>query len=143
MIETIYIEDNLQRHPRVKEIVGRFPGARQIICDRYGEVFNPKSQNFRLQKQNPALILAEIAREVLPPGVFNIVTGGGLTVGDALVRHPGVKRIAFIGSPSTGRAIQRAAAEEAVKHVTLELGGKNPLIAFPDTDPQSIADAAE
>jgi aldehyde dehydrogenase (NAD+)/betaine-aldehyde dehydrogenase len=89
-----------------------------------------------------AMILAEIAREVLPPGVFNIVTGGGLTVGDALVRHPGVKRIAFIGSPSTGRAIQRAAAEEAVKHVTLELGGKNPLIAFPDTDPQTIADAA-
>ncbi|SMH32790.1 aldehyde dehydrogenase family protein [Mesorhizobium australicum] len=89
-----------------------------------------------------AMILAEIARDALPPGVFNIVTGDGRTAGDALVRHPLVKRIAFIGSPATGRAIQRAAADVAVKHVTLELGGKNPLIAFPDTDPEAIADAA-
>ena len=89
-----------------------------------------------------AMILAEIARDALPPGVFNVVTGDGRTAGDALVRHPLVKRIAFIGSPATGRAIQRAAAEVAVKHVTLELGGKNPLIAFPDTDPEAIADAA-
>lgn len=89
-----------------------------------------------------AMILAEIARDSLPPGVFNVVTGDGRTAGDALVRHPLVKRIAFIGSPATGRAIQRAAADVAVKHVTLELGGKNPLIAFPDTDPEAIADAA-
>ncbi|PSH65237.1 aldehyde dehydrogenase family protein [Phyllobacterium sophorae] len=89
-----------------------------------------------------AMVLAEIASDMLPPGVFNILTGAGATVGDAIVRHPGIKRIAFIGSPSTGRAIQRAAAETAVKHVTLELGGKNPLIAFPDTDPDTIADAA-
>ena len=75
-------------------------------------------------------------------GNLNIVTGDGLTVGDAIVRHPGIKRIAFIGSPATGRAIQRAAAECAVKHVTLELGGKNPLIAFPDVDPDIVADAA-
>lgn len=89
-----------------------------------------------------AMVLAEIAREALPPGVFNIVTGTGATVGDAIVRHPDIKRIAFIGSPGTGRAIQRAAADVAVKHVTLELGGKNPLIAFPDTDPDVIAAAA-
>jgi acyl-CoA reductase-like NAD-dependent aldehyde dehydrogenase len=89
-----------------------------------------------------ALILAEVARDALPAGVFNILTGTGATVGDAIVRHPDIKRIAFIGSPATGRAIQRAAAEVAVKHVTLELGGKNPLIAFPDMDPEVIADAA-
>lgn len=89
-----------------------------------------------------AMVLAEIARATLPPGVFNILTGTGAIVGDAIVRHPSIKRIAFIGSPSTGRAIQRAAAEVAVKHVTLELGGKNPLIAFPDTDPDVIAAAA-
>ncbi|MDQ0472081.1 aldehyde dehydrogenase family protein [Labrys wisconsinensis] len=89
-----------------------------------------------------AMVLAEIAREALPQGVFNIVTGTGATVGDAIVRHPDIKRIAFIGSPGTGRAIQRAAADVAVKHVTLELGGKNPLIAFPDTDPDVIAAAA-
>lgn len=89
-----------------------------------------------------ALVLAEIAREVFPPGVFNIVTGKGGTAGDALVRHPAVKRIAFIGSAATGRAIQKAAAESAVKHVSLELGGKNPMIVFPDADPDAVAKAA-
>ncbi|MDC9729673.1 MAG: DNA photolyase [Methyloprofundus sp.] len=59
MIETIYIEENILQHPRVLEICARFPKARQITCARYGEVFNPKAQNFRLQKQQPALILAE------------------------------------------------------------------------------------
>ncbi|MDD1611585.1 MAG: DNA photolyase, partial [Methylococcaceae bacterium] len=59
MIETIYIEENLRNHPRVLEVTARFPEARRIICGRYGEVFNPKAQNFRLQKQRPALILAE------------------------------------------------------------------------------------
>lgn len=88
------------------------------------------------------LILGEVAREVLPPGVFNIVNGTGAEVGDALVRHPEVKRIALIGSASTGRAIQRSAAEVAVKHITLELGGKNPMIVFPDTDVDAAAEAA-
>jgi spore photoproduct lyase len=59
MIETIYIEENLLNHPRVQEITVRFPEAQRITCGRYGEVFNPKAQNFRLQKQRPALILAE------------------------------------------------------------------------------------
>ncbi|KRB78903.1 aldehyde dehydrogenase [Sphingomonas sp. Root710] len=89
-----------------------------------------------------AMILAEIARDTLPPGIFNIVTGSGRVAGDALVRHPVVKRIAFIGSVPTGRAIQRAAAESGVKHVTLELGGKNPMIVFPDNDADAIAQAA-
>ena len=87
-------------------------------------------------EQSPlsASILAEIAAEVMPPGVVNIVTGYGKEAGDALVRHPRVKRIAFIGSVQTGMAIQKSAAEVAVKHVTLELGGKNPMIVFPDAD---------
>ena len=78
----------------------------------------------------------------LPAGIYNIVTGSGAVVGDALVRHPAIKRIAFIGSVPTGQAIQRAAAEAGVKHVTLELGGKNPMIVFPDNDPDLIAAAA-
>jgi spore photoproduct lyase len=59
MIETLYIEEAIVQHPRVLEIIARFPQARIIHCGRYGEVFNPKAQNFRLQKQRPALILAE------------------------------------------------------------------------------------
>jgi len=59
MIESIYIEKAILEHPRVLAICTRFPKARKITCTRYGEVFNPKAQNFRLQKQQPALILAE------------------------------------------------------------------------------------
>ena len=59
MFATIYIETTLLDHPRVQKIIARFPQARLVYCERYGEVFNPKAQNFRLQKQQPALILAE------------------------------------------------------------------------------------
>ncbi|MFI1164498.1 aldehyde dehydrogenase family protein [Streptomyces sp. NPDC020801] len=81
-----------------------------------------------------ALRLAELAHEIFPPGVVNVVTGYGTTAGDALVAHPDVRRLAFIGSPDTGRAIQARAAGVNVKTVTLELGGKNPLVIFPDAD---------
>jgi acyl-CoA reductase-like NAD-dependent aldehyde dehydrogenase len=86
-------------------------------------------------------ILAQVCQEVLPPGVVNIVSGFGLPVGDALVRHPLVRRIGFTGSVATGLAIQRAAAESAVKHVSLELGGKNPLVVFPDADIEKAVEA--
>ncbi len=89
-----------------------------------------------------ATALGEVCRDVLPPGVVNIVTGTGAISGDALVRHPLVRRIAFTGSVPTGLAIQRAAAEVCVKHITLELGGKNPMIVFPDVPPEQAADAA-
>ena len=89
-----------------------------------------------------ASVMAEICATILPPGLVNFVSGLGTVVGDAIVRHPDVPRIGFTGSVGTGMAIQRAAAETAVKHVTLELGGKNPFIAFPDTDPEEIATAA-
>jgi len=87
-------------------------------------------------------VMGEICREVLPPGVVNIVHGPGLPTGDALVRHPEIWRIGFTGSVQTGMAIQRSAAEVAVKHVSLELGGKNPMIVCPDADPATVAKAA-
>lgn len=95
-------------------------------------------------EQSPlsATILAEICRDLLPPGTVNILTGNGMPTGDAIVRHPLIKRIAFTGSVPTGMAIQRAAAETGIKHLTLELGGKNPLIVYPDMDPEKIADVA-
>lgn len=80
-----------------------------------------------------ALALAELAAEIFPPGVFQVVTGDW-RAGDALVRHPAVKRIGFTGSAATARAIARAAAESGVKALTSELGGKNPMIVFPDAD---------
>jgi acyl-CoA reductase-like NAD-dependent aldehyde dehydrogenase len=65
---------------------------------------------------------------------LSVLTGLGPTTGDAIVRHPDIRRLAFIGAADTGRAIQAAAASVAVKTVTLELGGKNPLVVFPDAD---------
>ena len=85
--------------------------------------------------------LGELSKAVLPPGVLNVVTGDSV-VGSALVRHPRVKRLSFVGSEPTGRAIQRSAAEVAVKSIALELGGKNPFIVFPDAPLDPVADAA-
>lgn len=89
-----------------------------------------------------ALRMAELLDGVFPPGVLTVITGEGATAGEALVRHPKVSRIGFIGSVPTGMAVQRTAAESGVKSVTLELGGKNPLIVFPDTDPAKAAAGA-
>ena len=58
MIETIYVERDLFTHPRAKRIISKYAGARVVDCEHYGEIFNRKGQNFRLQKQSPALILA-------------------------------------------------------------------------------------
>ncbi len=81
-----------------------------------------------------ALRLGELIRDIVPPGIVNILPGHGAEAGDALVAHPDVRRIAFIGSVPIGRAIQQRAAAHVVKTVTLELGGKNPIVVFPDAD---------
>ncbi len=81
-----------------------------------------------------ALAMADDLARLFPPGVVQVLTGLGSEVGDALVRHPGIGRIAFIGSAATGRRIQASAAAGGVKTVTLELGGKNPIVVFPDAD---------
>lgn len=81
-----------------------------------------------------SLELADIiAQSGLPAGVLNVVTGLGGEAGDALVRHPGVNKISFTGSTATGKRIMSVAAED-LKRVSLELGGKNPLIVFDDVD---------
>ena len=87
-------------------------------------------------------LLGELCADVLPPGTVNIVHGLGMPAGDALVRDPRIRRIGFTGSVPTGLAIQRAAAESGVKHVSLELGGKNPFIVFPDADLDRVVDGA-
>ena len=79
-----------------------------------------------------ALRFAEIIDGLLPPGVINIVAGGR-ECGEALVSHPLVKKVALIGAIPTGIAILRSAAEK-IMPVTLELGGKNPLVVCPDAD---------
>jgi len=81
-----------------------------------------------------ALRFAELTQEAgLPEGVFNLVPGPGGTAGMALVRHPGVDKIAFTGSTDVGKGIMREAAG-SLKRVSLELGGKSPNIVFADAD---------
>lgn len=88
-----------------------------------------------------ALRMGELFAEALPPGTLSVLTGKGSDLPRALVRHPDIRRIGFIGSETTGRAIQRDAAEVAVKDITLELGGKNAIIVFPDVDVHAAAAA--
>ena len=80
-----------------------------------------------------ALRFAELTADILPPGVLNVVTGDGPTTGAAIVAHPLIPRIGFTGSVNGGRTVLREAAEH-IKAVSLELGGKNPQIVFPDVD---------
>jgi betaine-aldehyde dehydrogenase len=89
-----------------------------------------------------ALRLQELIRDILPPGLVSVVTGLGQEAGDALVVHPGVRRLSFIGSAQIGRRIQARAATNIVKTVTLELGGKNPIAIFPDADLDLAVDGA-
>jgi phenylacetaldehyde dehydrogenase len=89
-----------------------------------------------------ALRLADLVAEAgIPAGVVNIVTGMGETAGDRLVRHPDVDKIAFTGSTEVGKIINRAATD-TLKRVTLELGGKSPVIVLPDVDIQRTARGA-
>lgn len=89
-----------------------------------------------------ALRLGELAMEIFPAGVLNVVTGTGLAVGEPIVMHPDVPRIAFTGSEAAARRILAQAAGTAVKTITLELGGKNPLIVFPDANMDAAVDGA-
>lgn len=89
-----------------------------------------------------ALRLGELAQDIFPPGVLSILVGNGPEVPRALVQHPKVRRIGFIGSKETGMLIQRDAASVGVKDISLELGGKNAMIVFPDADLDKAAAGA-
>jgi aldehyde dehydrogenase (NAD+) len=89
-----------------------------------------------------ALRIGELALEAgIPPGVFNIVTGPGRVVGDALVNHPDVDKVTFTGSPGVGRGIMKGAAGN-FKGVSLELGGKSANVIFDDANLDAAARAA-
>jgi len=89
-----------------------------------------------------AIRLAEIALEAgIPPGVFNVLTGYGHTAGSALTHHMDVDKVAFTGSTEVGKEIMKAATGN-LKHISLELGGKSPLIIFEDADIERAAETA-
>ena len=87
------------------------------------------------------LRVAELLGEILPPGILNILSGDGPGCGAPLAAHPGVAKLTFTGSVETGRIVAHVAAEKLVP-VTLELGGKSPMIVLDDADlPRAIAGA--
>ncbi|MDU8946537.1 aldehyde dehydrogenase family protein [Ovoidimarina sediminis] len=88
-----------------------------------------------------SLILAEIMTEAgLPDGVFNVVTGPGRTVGQAMIEHMDIDMLSFTGSTRVGRSVVEAAGKSNFKKLGLELGGKNPQIVFADADLEDAAD---
>ncbi|WP_259466042.1 aldehyde dehydrogenase family protein, partial [Pseudomonas aeruginosa] len=78
----------------------------------------------------------------VPDGVFNVLTGSGREVGQWLTEHPLIEKISFTGGTSTGKKVMASASSSSLKEVTMELGGKSPLIIFPDADLDRAADIA-
>jgi 1-pyrroline dehydrogenase len=77
--------------------------------------------------------------EILPPGVINVITGDGVPVGEAIVKHPDVRLVSLTGDVETGKIIARTASD-TLKRVHLELGGKAPVLVFDDADPAAVAE---
>ncbi|MDT1857251.1 aldehyde dehydrogenase family protein, partial [Acinetobacter baumannii] len=94
-----------------------------------------------LSARQTELLTRVLHRAEVPAGLFNILTGRGDVVGAAFVRHPGIAKISFTGSTAVGKSIVRGSAE-TLKRVTLELGGKSPLIIADDADLDLAADIA-
>jgi acyl-CoA reductase-like NAD-dependent aldehyde dehydrogenase len=97
-------------------------------------------QVLKPSEQTPLTTLrfAQLAAEILPPGVLNVITGDGVPAGEAIVKHPDVRLVSLTGDVETGKIIARTAADN-LKRVHLELGGKAPVLVFDDADPAAVA----
>jgi 1-pyrroline dehydrogenase len=93
-------------------------------------------------EQTPLTLLRflELAQDVVPAGVLQVVTGEGIPAGDALVRHPDIRLVSLTGDTATGKIIAKNAAD-TVKRLHLELGGKAPMVVLDDADPATVAEA--
>ena len=95
-------------------------------------------------EQTPLTLLrfCELAEEIIPPGVLQVVTGDGIPAGDALVRHADIRLVSLTGDTATGKIIAKNAAD-TVKRLHLELGGKAPMVVLDDADPATVAEAVK
>jgi 1-pyrroline dehydrogenase len=98
-------------------------------------------QVLKPSEQTPLTLLRfmELAADVIPAGVLNVITGDGVPAGEALVKHPDVRLVSLTGDVETGKIIAKTAADN-LKRVHLELGGKAPVIVFDDADPEAVAE---
>jgi aminobutyraldehyde dehydrogenase len=99
------------------------------------------AQVLKPSEQTPLSLLrfVQLAADVLPAGVLNVVTGDGVPVGERIVTHPDVRLVSLTGDVATGKIIARTAAD-TLKRVHLELGGKAPVVVFDDADPAAVAE---
>src|SRR5947208_1322136 len=97
-------------------------------------------QILKPSEQTPLSLLrfVQLAQEVIPAGVLQVVTGDGVPVGERIASHPDVRLVSLTGDVATGKAIARNAAD-SLKRVHLELGGKAPMVVFDDADPKAVA----
>src|SRR5437660_6038913 len=98
-------------------------------------------QILKPSEQTPLSLLrfVQLAQEVIPAGVLQVITGDGVPAGERIVAHPDVRLVSLTGDVSTGKAIARNAAD-TLKRVHLELGGKAPMVIFDDADPKAVAE---
>ena len=98
-------------------------------------------QVLKPSEQTPLATLRfmQLAQDVIPAGVLNVITGDGEPVGAGIVRHPDVRLVSLTGDVATGKEVARAAAD-SLKRVHLELGGKAPVLVFDDADPAAVAE---
>ena len=98
-------------------------------------------QVLKPSEQTPLTTLrfAQLAADILPAGVLNVITGDGVPSGEAIVKHPEVRLVSLTGDVETGKIIARTAADN-LKRVHLELGGKAPVLVFDDADPAAVAE---
>src|SRR5436190_7996992 len=98
-------------------------------------------QILKPSEQTPLSLVrfVQLAQEVIPAGVLQVVTGDGVPAGERLVAHPDVRLVSLTGDVATGKAIARNAAD-TLKRVHLELGGKAPMVVFDDADPAAVAE---
>src|SRR5438477_338500 len=106
--------------------------ARKAFDEGWADT-TPRERSERMLK------LAELAADIFPPGVLNVITGDGEPVGAGIVRHPGVAMVSLTGDVATGKEVARAAAS-TLKRVHLELGGKAPVIVFDDADLDKVVE---
>ncbi|MEA2785637.1 MAG: aminobutyraldehyde dehydrogenase [Candidatus Eremiobacteraeota bacterium] len=99
-------------------------------------------QVLKPSEQTPLSLLRflQLAQDVVPAGVLNVVTGNGVPVGEAIAKHPDIRLVSLTGDVETGKAIAHTAAD-SLKRVHLELGGKAPVVVFDDADPKAVAEA--
>jgi aminobutyraldehyde dehydrogenase len=98
-------------------------------------------QILKPSEQTPLSLLrfVQLAQEVIPAGVLQVVTGDGVPAGERIVSHPDVRLVSLTGDVATGKTIARTAAD-TLKRVHLELGGKAPMVVFDDADPKAVAE---